>query len=473
MEDSTRVRSFPLVYLGLVAAGVLIRLLFLLLAGELEPYADENFYLYHGLCMERFSLYQGGVAYLWPPGYPFFLAVFLRLFQGEAVFAAKLCQVLLAGVVGWTLLLFANRLFSRRAAFVAGVVWAVYLPFIGFTHYLWPEMLCLAVSLPAFYLLFTWWMDSERGVPGNGRLLAAGLLFGVALLIKEVLLYFSLVIAVLILWRHRRFSWRGGLSHVALFLLSVIVVVLPWSLRNYEVYGRVAPVGITLGANCYQGVVRPYACFDYPRIDYTELWDEESWVYRRFIVQPPGWPAERVHAPNMCDESTANVKLAMGLTMEHPWWFARSRIKRLANWLAPWSFFVRHHGLGRYHGLLNEAPVRDVLVVLCLLQTAAIIALSVPGFLLSLRQPMGRALLGWLLLYGLATALLVGMSRHRMVVEPFLIVLSAGFVTGAGRPWRGRRLAVGVVAAYWIVLVLLWSINQPEMSTFLDRVWHS
>ena len=111
------------------------------------------------------------------------------------------------------------------------------------------------------------------------------------------------------------------------------------------------------------------------------------------------------------------------------------------------------------------------MVVLCMLQTVTVLALSIPGFVFSLRQPVGRTLLGWLFLYCLATALLVGMSRHRMVIEPFLLVLAAGFISGAGRPWRPRGLAVGSVAAGWVVLGLLWCVNHAEIASFLNRVW--
>lgn len=236
-----RAERLPWAYLGLVALGVLIRLVFLLVAGELDPYADESNYLYFALCWDRFGFYPGGSVFLWPPGYPFFLSIFVRLFHAEGVFIAKLAQVLLGGVVGYFTMRFALRLFGRRAALIAGVLWAVHLQFIAFTHYHWPETLFLAIFLPALYLLLSWWTASERLETGVRKLIAAGLLFGAALLIKEALLYLGCLLAVLIIWRHRSISWGAGVSHALLFLLSVVAVVLPWSLHNYEVYGRVAP----------------------------------------------------------------------------------------------------------------------------------------------------------------------------------------------------------------------------------------
>jgi hypothetical protein len=46
-------------------------------------------------------------------------------------------------------------------------------------------------------------------------------------------------------------------------VLGALVVVLPWTLRNLEVYGRVVPSGSTLGENLWQGVNAQYINWDY------------------------------------------------------------------------------------------------------------------------------------------------------------------------------------------------------------------
>lgn len=457
--------------MALILLGVLTRLAFLLAAGELDPYADESNYLYFALCWERFSFYSGGGVFLWPPGYIFFLSIFLRLFQADGVFAAKLCQVLLSGVIGGFTMLFAARLFNRRAALLAGVIWVVHLQFIAFTHYIWPEPVFLSVFLPGLYLLYTWWRAAEQSRGGPGRLLLAGLLLGVALLTKEALLYFVLLLALLLVWRLRRVSWPLAGSRATLFLLAVIVVVLPWSLRNYEVYGRVVPVGSTLGENCYQGILRSYKCFDYPRLDYEQLYDQQGWLYRWFIARPEGSEVDRLNVVNVIDRSATHVAEARRLAWEHPGWFARSRIKRVANWAAPMSYFIRHYSLERYHGVLNAKHVRNALIVLCLVQCALVVSLAIPGFFLALREPVARTMLAGMLIYFMATAVLVGMSRHRVTVEPLLIVLAAGFLAGGGRPWLTRPLALAATAGGGVILAFLWYLNYPELSAFVRMIW--
>ena len=66
--------------------GVAIRLAFLLLAGELELQSDEANYVYLALTWEYFGFYSDSYRYLWPPGYPFVLGLFLRAFDADGIF---------------------------------------------------------------------------------------------------------------------------------------------------------------------------------------------------------------------------------------------------------------------------------------------------------------------------------------------------------------------------------------------------
>ena len=319
---------------GLTALGVGIRLAFLLLAGELQPHADESNYLYLAVCWNRFSFYSDAVYYLWPPAYPFMVAVALDWFGAAGVFALKLFQVLLSGVIGCVTMLTARQVFNQRAALIAGAVWCLYLPLIGFTHYLWPETLFLAVFLSSVYLFLTWWQQAEDDKTHQVRLLAAGLLFGVALLIKEVGLYLCPVLALLIVWRRGRLSLVNRVSGAVLFILSVAVVVVPWTLRNHEVYGRFVPVGATLGKNVYMGLNGSYYNLDYPHQHRPQLEEANEWVHRVLIGSSrPSWMPE--NRPNIIDRSKQSTRAGLAIAREHPANLARTRVNRVADWVAP------------------------------------------------------------------------------------------------------------------------------------------
>ncbi|MHC4943523.1 MAG: ArnT family glycosyltransferase [Planctomycetota bacterium] len=455
--------------LGLTASGVVIRFAFLLLAGDLEPYADESNYLYLALLLKRFDIYSDGLLYLWPPGYPCYLSLFLDLFGSGGIFAAKLCQVLLSGLIGFFLMLIAGRLYSGRVVRLTGMIWCIYLPLIGFTHFLWPETLYLALFLPGFYLLLRWWQETPRAAARNHLLVAAGLLFGASLLVKEIGLWWCLLVCVLIAFHDRKAGVLQALSRSALFLLAVTVIVIPWTLRNHEVYGRFAPVGATLGQNVFFGMNSPYMNFDYPMKQQQEIARANAAI-RRVLTSPDAPPWERSEALNIIDQSSENVRRGLAHCLDHPGFALRTRIKLLADWATPMSFFVRHYGLERYQGNLNGSVVRKFLIAAGLLLPMLVLAAAIGGAVFRLRGSTG-GLLGWTLLYFASTgSLIAGMSRYRISIEPLLIMLAAAFLARIGRRWGQRKRFILFLSGL-ALLIALWCVNAPEILAAIAPVW--
>ncbi len=521
MVDSPADRQSPrsaLIFAVILLAGVALRLIALLLARHLEPHADESGYLYLAACWNHFGFYTDSGNYLWPPGYPWFLAVCLDWFGFGGVFAAKLTQVALASVVGACTMWIAVRTFGRAAGIIAGVIWCLYPPMIAFTHYLWPETTFLAVFLPAMCLFISAWRDDTGSTGATLKLLLCGLLIGLSLLIKESMLYLPVLLCPMLLWASRRRP-LAALSRCAVLVLSIAAVLFPWSLRNYEVYGRWVPVAATLGENAYRGIFRRYQSFDYPAVltvrhpgyaDYVSskltaasppdrapdedaaeardlepgegeldyyvwLYGTDHWIYRWFIGRPVESEWDRAEAMNVVDQSKANVQRGIEFARKYPSYFLLGRVKRLANWISPTSFLVRHYGLVRYSGVLNAPPVRRTVVLTALLMSMLVIAGAAGGLCLAGRGDRrgigGLGAIRATVLYSIAPALLVGMSRHRMAIEPLLIVAAAGFIAALLQRQRisGRRWLC--MAGLWAVLAFLWTLSAYEVIALVEILW--
>jgi len=469
-------------FLVLTGCGVALRLVALLLAGDLEPVLDEGAYLYHAACWERFGFHVDSGRWLWAPGYPLFLRVALGAFGVEGVQVAKLVQVVLSASVGFCSMRIAADLFGRRAGFAAGLLWCVHLPLIGFTHLLWPETLFLALLMPALALQLRWSQRADE--PGAaGLLLPAGLLLGCAALVKEAAMLLPLVLAAAILVRLRG-SWREGARAASLLVLAAVAAVLPWSLRNQEVHGQVALVGASAGYNSWVGVTGRTRNFDYPaaflapgRDGYASLYDAEDWRFRAFIERPEGTTLEALPARregrsprNAVQLSRAETARAWRHARRHPGLFLRGRIKQLSNWVTPTSFFVRHMGMGRYVGLQPGGWLQRALLVTALLVPSLVLILGVRGLvrLVRARAPGTEVVLAALAL-AVALALLVGMSRHRAAWEPLLIVLAAGGLLRG--PVSAERGPSRVVLLGWALLGGLWFIGAPELVAAVHAVW--
>ena len=456
----------------LCAIGVAIRLALLLLAGPIELQSDESNYVYLALIWNRFDHYQDGFRFLWPPGLPLLIAKGLALFGDGGLAAVKLAQVAASASIGFTTMLFARRLFGARAAKMAGVVWILYLPLAAHTHYLWPEPLFLGLFLPSLYLLLHVLQDPAVSEAADGRLGAAGLLMAGALYMKEAPLFLIPVLTVLLVLFAPGVG--EGLRRATLLLLALAVGLAPWTLRNWEVYGRLVPVGATLGENLHAGVNVRYKNYDVQVFGvrpHREAQLQED-LGRRWLVEVDAVPwrrADRIR--NTPDRLRENTRRGLEFARSHPGWFLRSRVKKLADLWAPASFFVRHVALGRYDSSpLAALPLR-ALVVWALVCPLFLIPLGWAGLLAAVRDRAARWLFGSVLLYFTASGLIVAMSRFRLPMVPFLIVLAAGLLANGvhERARNGRTAAL--VTALAGALLFLWWVDLPEVLALLELAW--
>ena len=107
-----------------------------------------------------------------------------------------------------------------------------------------------------------------------------------------------------------------------------------------------------------------------------------------------------------------------------------------------------------------------------LLFHVGMLILGLAGFLLALEDRAALWLVGLTGGYYVATAMLVSMSRFRLPLVPFLIVLSAGLLTRGTRtastPRRAATLGV------WALLLFLWWVNFPETWTvYTEMIWRA
>ena len=448
-----------------------IRLVFLLLSGRLEPYADESNYLYLALLWDRFGFYSDAGNYLWPPAYTYLLSRALADFGSNGILMLKLLQVAASGVVGVSTVLLARQMFDRRAAVWAGTIWCVYLPLVGFTHYIWPETIFLALFLPSLILVLRWCPQDHLGSASMSRLVAAGLLLGLAALVKEIGIYVLPIVCVAVFLKARRETPRSHWGYALLPFLSFWVIVMPWTLRNYEVYQRLVPTGATLGKNVFMGVNSTYRNIDIPQRARGRVRRANRQVIAALTGDAPeGWkPSD---APNVVDRSSDNVARGVEFALANPGFVVRTRIKGVADWLSPMSFYLRHYVLERYGGPLESRLFRRVFLTLALTLPIAVLFGSLAGLFIGVDERAIRWFLVVLLaVFFLSGALINASTRYRIAIDPLLIVLAAGFFS---RPDMLRTAPTGsqvAVIVSWSILVSMWAVNLRELVTIVGIIW--
>lgn len=179
----------------------------------------------------------------WPPGWPLLLRV-LYEFTGPSLTAGFALQAVLSSLTaGLVVVLGYQCCRSVRIAAAAGAFFTL-LP-AG-----WARDSTLGTE-PLFTLLLTLslLLLVSRGNASNAAL--AGLSWGASSLVRGTTMFLFPLVGLTELARGN--GWRRALRQVAIAGLALVVVLLPWTIRNHHVSGGFVPVSSNLGQNLWQG----------------------------------------------------------------------------------------------------------------------------------------------------------------------------------------------------------------------------
>ncbi len=190
----------------------------------------------------------------YPPGYTFFVGGIYKVLnilgiESHQAFTVGVVQSLLWGVTTLCIVLIARRIFSHRTGTIAGLAIA-----------LWPNLIIYAsayLSETLFVTLFSVFLlsvvvvvQSEadlRSLPGATAFLAGALSLGAATMVRPQILLSvaALVLALLV----ASVNLRTVVSLAVAFVVGVAVFVVPWAIRNYQVFGEVVLISNNSGDN--------------------------------------------------------------------------------------------------------------------------------------------------------------------------------------------------------------------------------
>jgi 4-amino-4-deoxy-L-arabinose transferase-like glycosyltransferase len=186
------------------------------------------------LARPSWTIHYGGVPYLEKPPLGIWMMALASWIFGESERSLRLPSALCGVALVWLTFAAARKLSGRAAG-----IFAVLL-LLGVPHFVaWSRMAMLDVPMVAFgfssvvLLLYA----GER----RSRIVAAGTVFGLAILVKwvEVLLFLPGIVALLVA-RQRRGEGAivAALANGAAFALAALFVALPWHLEQLVVHGR-------------------------------------------------------------------------------------------------------------------------------------------------------------------------------------------------------------------------------------------
>ena len=175
-----------------------------------------------------------------PPLYSYVLAGFYQVFpDGPA--AMRVLQAILDAVTCALVYGLTFRHFGVVAARVAGVLSIFSLSLLFATRHLLTE------TFMAFFMVaIVYSLDTALTSWRLGAFLFTGVLVGLSTLTKGTTLPLPAMLLLPIL-ASTQWKWRPTLQAGAIVFAGFLVVLLPWTVRNYLVHGEVVPVATQIG----------------------------------------------------------------------------------------------------------------------------------------------------------------------------------------------------------------------------------
>jgi 4-amino-4-deoxy-L-arabinose transferase-like glycosyltransferase len=336
------------------------------------------------------------------PGYPLAIAGVFRLlgpFTAASAWTVLFLQCLFSALTCLVVLAIGGKFFSRTVGVLAAWMWAVVPPaMLAPAFRFWDTSLSTLLFAVAFLLL----LDAGES---PRRWLMWGVLTGIAALVNPALVPSLAALALWTCWRSA--NRRRTLASALVAAVIVAVMLAPWTVRNYRVFGRIIPVRSNLGMELWMGN-HPGASGETQLRLHPATDPAEFAKYSR--------AGELAYFREKQDEAGAYIR-------DHPGQFLR---------LTAWRVWQSWTAGADYFGL----AALGLPVVWAGLAGLALLAWR--------RQPQAAIFAIPVALYPLPFYVTHADARFRHPIEPLLFVLAGNLVLAAA---RGRRQRVSPAAA--------------------------
>lgn len=404
-------RREPLLLAGAIVLGLAVRVLYvvltrhLALAGDEPEYDLEGQLIAHGHWFWTTAPYGILHAGAWKaPGYPAWVGIWYAI-VGHHPLAVRFVQIPLGVVtigLSWAL---GRRLFGPRVALAAAFVVALYPNTWQYEELLYPEALATPLMLAALLAIL-------GGPPTRRRAMLAGVVTGISLYVRPSGEF--VLLGALVGWSIAA-GWRRGVGYTAIAILSAVLCLAPWTIRNAVVLHGFLPISMQ-DAAAY-GTFNAQAAND-PVFPYEWRKDPPA---AQGVLNPSHPLSDITLHSKLIDLATSYIEAHPASLAEAFFWNGLSRL---------WDIRRRSHALIEVAFEGRDRTVTELgLYAYWLLLPLALIGLW--------RARRRRALVLAILATALGASITFTVeagTRYRAPLEPLIAILASAGVLGAGAP---------------------------------------
>lgn len=362
-----------------------------------------------------------------PPLWPFIMAI-IDIFAGNHEFYLRLFYCFLGSGTCALVYLFARDLFGERIALITGVIAAVYPGLFIYDGWLYTESLydfCLVAFIYSLYRLqqsaqVRGQQDNEAVIQPRQRSqlqwrwsVLCGILIGLLSLTRPngpILLGLVFLWAVIVVYK-KILPRRAAIQNSIIIACLGIVIVAPWTYRNYTVTGRFIMVSTGLG-EVLKGVYSNEVVSGNPAV--RGMWRASPHT---------GSPYNHDNIHYTPQDDTLDTQVALTWIRTHLYDMPYLLMLHFTNLWIPYDYA---YGLP-----MEEFPQRlssQILYILIPVMSIPIFLKSVLGLLVTWKRRKWKLLVVYLAILFIIGQNLVFYSnmRFRAPLEPFLVLLAGG-----------------------------------------------
>lgn len=165
---------------------------------------------------------------------------------GHRYDVVRVFHCVLDGISAVIIFAIGRRCFNERIGLISAAIWAVWPLGLLYSCELLSEPIATFIYL-LFLLACLWFAEHPTGL----RALTSGILLGMALMARSNYIVMLPLVLLWVIWQFRRqpraLAW--GLTILAVSLLCLV----PWTARNYHIFGKLIPLSTTAGSALLQG----------------------------------------------------------------------------------------------------------------------------------------------------------------------------------------------------------------------------
>lgn len=211
------------------------------------------------------------------PGYPYFVAAIYWISNGSRKAVVAIQIIFELGILLLIIKILQDLAFSRRIKFIAFSV-SLICPFLPLY-----SKLILTEILATFFVTLACYFFIKLAVKKSYKAtFFAGLASGTSLLIRPdtLIVIIFMITAAGFVYCHRR--KKRGILEVSIILVIIILVLLPWTLRNYYFFQTIRPLGNVTGQVNFAYSKWLDTWMDHPKYLNTYWWHstDKEYTYR-------------------------------------------------------------------------------------------------------------------------------------------------------------------------------------------------